>query len=221
MAEPSAAKARAQLLGEWRALLERTSSGHGSPLDLPPERRMALSRMALFAQLEEVREGFRSLTGLVDEELGARFVNGAWTLKDLLAHIASWASEFRREIETVSRHETFDYSIPFAMSVVGPNQWNEVEVEKRRDRDLEEIFDEYDRETARLQEIVLSMDEPELYRGHEFPIAPPGRPEERFRGPSALIVAGKCVHDRYHIAQIRERVARWAKPSARKRTSKS
>jgi len=219
MADPRDTEVRKQLVREWRALLDRSSPGRGNPLDSSPERRMALGRIALFAQIEEVREGFRALRDVVvDEELGSRFVNAGWTLKDLLAHIASWADEFRREIETVSRHESFDYSIPFAMSVMGPNQWNAAEVEKRRDRSLEEIFDEYDRESARLQEIVLSMGEPELYRGQEFPVAPSGRPEERWRGPSAFIVAAKCMHDRYHIGQIRERLARWRKPSLRRRT---
>jgi DinB superfamily len=218
MAEPRDTDVRRQLAREWRALLDRTPAGRGNPLDLSPERRVALGRIALFAQIEEVREGFRTLRDVVDDELGARFANAGWTLKELLAHLASWAEEFRREIETVSRHESFAYSIPFAMSVLGPNQWNAIEVGKRRDRSLEEIFDEYDRETARLQEIVLSMEEPDLYRGQEFPIAPSGRPEEKWRGPSAVIVAAKCMHDRYHLAQIRERLARWPKPSARRRT---
>lgn len=211
MVDPRVTEVRTQLSREWRALLERMSSGSASPLDLPPERRMALGRMALFAQIEEVREDFRGLRDLVDEELGAKFVNAGWTLKDLLAHVASWATEFRRQLETVSRHESFDYSIPFAMSVIGPNRWNEVEVEKRRDRSLEEIFDEYDRETVGLQELVLSMEEPELYRGYEFPIAPSGRPDERWQAPSAVMAAGKCTHDRYHIAQIRDRLVRWRK----------
>lgn len=211
MAERRDTKIQARLAREWRALLGRTSSARANPLDLPPERRMALGRLALFAQLEEVREEFRTLRDLVDEDLGAKFANAGWTLKDLLAHIASWAREFRREIEAVSRHESFDYSIPFAMSVMGPAQWNQVEVEKRRSRDLAEIFEEYEEETARLQDLVLSMDEPELYRGQEFPLAPSGRPAEQWQGPSAVLVAGKCVHDRYHIAQIRSRLERWRK----------
>jgi uncharacterized damage-inducible protein DinB len=214
MAEPRDSELRAQLAREWRALLETVSPGWGGPLELPPERRMALGRMALFAQLEEARADFRALRSLVDEELGAKFVNAGWTLQDLLAHIASWAGEFRRQIETASRHESFDYSIPFAMSVMGPTEWNQREVEKRRDRTLPEIFEEYEVETSRLQELVISLDEPELYRGQEFPIAPSGRSDERWRGPGAVIIAGKCVHDRYHLRQIRERLGHW-------RTSKS
>jgi hypothetical protein len=211
MAERRDDEVRAQLARDWRALLQRSSSGRGNPLDLSPERRLALSRLALYAQLEELREEFRALSELVDEELGGRFVNAGWTLKELLAHLASWAKEFRQQVETVSRHQRFDYSIPFAMSVRGPTEWNAVEVEKRRERSLPQIFDEYEQETGRLQELVLSMDEADLHRGQEFPAAPTGRPEGRWQGPSAVVVAGKCMHDRHHIAQIRGRLDRWRK----------
>ena len=190
---------------EWRSLLESMAET-ASPLALPPERRVALSRVALLAQLEEVREEWKVLRGFVNEELSSRFVNAAWTLKDLLAHLASWAREFRREVETVSRGESFDYAIPFAMSVLGPNQWNEVEVQRRRDRGLDAIFEEFEGETARLVEIVISMAEPELLRPAAFPLAPSGDPAERFQVPAGWIIAGKCLHDRYHIAQIRKRL---------------
>ena len=37
---------------EWRALLDAMAPPRESPLDLPPDRRIAVSRAALFAQLE-------------------------------------------------------------------------------------------------------------------------------------------------------------------------
>ncbi len=194
----------ARLALEWRTLLETIPAPERSPLDLPPERRMGLSRVALLAALEEVREEWKSLRHLVDEETGARFANAAWTLKDLLAHLASWAREFRSEIAAVSRREEFDYAIPFAMTVLGPNQWNEKEVRLRKERRLEEIFLEFDDETARLQDLVVEMEEPVLYQPAPFPLAPSGNPEERLPLPPAFLVSGKCLHDRYHFAQIRK-----------------
>jgi hypothetical protein len=199
----------ARLELEWRSLLEAMSTPERSPLDLPPDRRLALSRVALLAQLEEVREEWSSLQGLIDEETGARFANAAWTLKDLLAHLASWAREFGSEIATVSRNEGFDYAIPFAMSILGPNQWNEREVQARRERTLEEIFREFDEETERLQDLVIEMEDPVLYQPAPFPLAPSGNPTERLPVPPAFLVSGKCLHDRYHFAQIRKLLARF------------
>jgi uncharacterized damage-inducible protein DinB len=198
----------ARLELEWRSLLEAIAAPEASPLDLPPDRRMAVSRVALIAQLEEVRDEWRTLRGLVDEERGARFANAAWTLKDLLAHLASWAREFGSEIEAVSRSQGFDYAIPFAMTVRGPNQWNEKEVQARREHSLQKIFREFDEETARLMDLVVEMGDPVLYRPAAFPLAPSGNPEERLPMPPAVLVSGKCLHDRYHFSQIRKLLER-------------
>lgn len=197
----------ARLEREWRSLFEAIAAGR-SPLDLPPDRRAALSRVALLAQLEEVREEWSSLRSGVDAEMAARYVNAAWTLKDLLAHLASWAREFTSEIAAVSRKESFDYAIPFAMSVLGPNAWNEREVLARKERSLEEIFGEFDEETKRLQNLVAEMEEGVLYQPVAFPLAPSGRPEERLPLPPAFLVSGKCLHDRYHFAQIQKLLER-------------
>lgn len=202
----------ARLELEWRSLLEEIGTAAEnvpSPTSLPPERRMPLSRVALLAQLEEVREDFRTIRELVDEELGGRFINAAWTLKDLLAHIASWAREFRSEVSKASRHESFDYVIPFAMSVLGPTAWNETEVAARRDRTLEQIFDELDQETSHLQDLVVELGEADLYGSREFPISPSGDPSARLKAPPAFIIMAKCLHDRHHIAQIRARLTRF------------
>jgi hypothetical protein len=198
----------ARLDREWRTLIEGVASSAASPLALPPDRRQAVSRVALLAQLEEVREELRSLRGAIDEETASRFANAAWTLKDLLAHLASWAREFRREIETVSRMESFDYAIPFAMSVLGPTEWNEREVRARGERGLEEIFRELEEETERLESLVAGLAEGALYRPVPFPLAPSGSPKERLPAPPAFVIAGKCLHDRHHFAQIRKLLAR-------------
>ncbi|MFQ5695614.1 MAG: maleylpyruvate isomerase N-terminal domain-containing protein, partial [Terriglobia bacterium] len=121
-----------ELAREWQELLA----------SLPPERTTAPRWLflehrihrpgpaALFAELEEVRlawEGLHASPAL--EKYAERFINPGWTLKDLLAHLASWASEFRRQVETVARGEAFDYAIPYALSALGPAQWNQVEVD--------------------------------------------------------------------------------------------
>ncbi len=198
----------ARLERDWRALLEAVASSERSPLDLPPDRRMPVSRVSLLAELEEVREEWKLLRSVVDAEAGARFVNSGWTLRELLAHLASWAREFRSEIEIVSRRQGFDYAIPFALSILGPNEWNQREVDSRRERSLEEIFREFDEETERLQDLVVEMEAAVLYQPTPFPLAPSGNPKERLTAPPFMMVSGKCLHDRYHFAQIRKLLGR-------------
>ena len=188
---------------EWQALRARlgeteprSGSGAGGP-------RFPVSPTALYAQMEEVLLAWRELGDDRLERLEGRFVNGAWTLKDLLGHLASWAAEFRREVETVAAGGAFDYAIPFALSVLGPNEWNARAVEDQRPRSLRAIRSAFEAETRRLQDLVLAMPREVLYGPTDFPLAPTGDPRIPFRGNVAQIVFGKCEHDNHHLGQIR------------------
>jgi len=200
------------LVNEWRELvasLEDALEVASSPLALPAARRLPLSPIALFAQLEEVREEWRALRSAIQPADAERYVNAAWTLTDLVAHVASWAKEFRHEVETVIGGGSFDYAIPYVMTVVGPNEWNEEQVRQRETQSLGESFDEIDAETGRLQELLFEMSEQDLYGPATFPLAPSGDPAAKWKGPSAVIIAGKCEHDRHHIGQLRKRLQSW------------
>lgn len=197
---------------EWRALLDSaddTVSASSTPLALPSSRRMPVSPIALFAQLEDVREEWLELRSAIRPDDARRYVNAAWTLRDLVAHVASWAQEFRREIETVLNGGSFDYAIPYALTVMGPNDFNQTQLEARASQSIDESFDELDRETSRLQTLLLEMSDQQLYTPATFPLAPSGDPAARWTGPSAAIIAGKCEHDRHHIAQLKKRLATW------------
>jgi hypothetical protein len=78
-----------------------------------------------------------------------------------------------------------------------------VEVEKRRTLDLEQVLDQFEEETRRLQDLVVALPPGDLLRPATLPAAPSGNPRERMRGNIAVVVSGKCMHDRYHIGQIR------------------
>lgn len=199
------------IANDWRALIDsvETAPSPLSILTLPESRRMPLSPIALFAQLEEVREEWQALRASVRPGDAERYVNAAWTLKDLVAHVGSWAKEFRHEVETVFRGGSFDYAIPYVLTVVGPNQWNEEQVRARDSQTLADAFDEIDSETVRLQDLLLEMSERDLYSPATFPLAPSGDPSAKWQGPSAVIIAGKCEHDRHHIGQLRKRLASW------------
>ena len=80
------------LTSEWDRFVENALPAEASPLSLPPERRVPLRPVALFAQLEEVREDWRALTSDMGADELSRYINAAWTLKELLAHVANGSS---------------------------------------------------------------------------------------------------------------------------------
>lgn len=197
------------LAGEWAALESRLAD------DLPDWRPAAgpplpVSPIALCAQLDEVLDAFTSLRPRFARHAG-RYVTSAWTLKDLLGHLASWSTEFRQEVQTVAGGGSFDYAIPFALNVIGPNEWNGRAAERQRPVPLEDVLEQFERETRRLQDLVLELPPPALYGEATFPLAPSGDPQQRFRGSIAMIVLGKCSHDLYHLGRIREFLGRLEK----------
>jgi Mycothiol maleylpyruvate isomerase N-terminal domain len=192
-----------EMTREWEALRARLASrDSAAPADAAGPR-FPVSPTALHAQLEEVLFSWRELGARRLERAQGLYVNGAWTLKDLLGHLASWAAEFRREVETVAGGGRFDYAIPFALSVIGPNEWNARAAEERRPQTLAAIRNAFETETRRLQDLVLELPPQVLYGPADFPLAPTGDPNARFRGNVAQIVLGKCEHDNYHLEQIR------------------
>jgi uncharacterized damage-inducible protein DinB len=194
----------ARIASEWEALVRRSADETRSrPEWLVPGRPVFPARpMALFAQLEEVLALWAELRGAPLARSANRFITASWTLKDLLGHLASWAAEFRREVETMARGGTFDYAIPYALSVMGPNAWNAEAAEGQRSASLESILDEFEEQTGRLQDLVLAVPEDRLYVPTPSPLAPSGDPNATMQASIAQIVLGKCMHDRYHLGRI-------------------
>ncbi len=190
-----------ELLLEWRRIARDPAPPFAGGPPFPK------SGAGLFAELEEVLLLWRELREAPLRRHARRFVSASWTLQDLLAHLASWAGEFRREVETVAAGREFDYSIPFALSVIGPSEWNQVEVERRRTLTLEQVLDQFEEETRALEDVVLALAPDRIVRPATLPAAPSGNPAERMRGNVAIVVSGKCMHDRHHIGNIRRWLA--------------
>lgn len=188
------------LESDWRALCDglakTTSTVH-------PQHPFPARPLGLFAELEEVLSLVRALDHRLLRRYARRYVNSLWTLQDLLAHLASWAGEFRRQAETLATGREPEYAIPFALSIIGPNEWNQVEVERRQNRTLVDVLAEFESETQFLQDLVLSLTKDELSRPALLPAAPSGDPAARIRGTIAFVISGKCAHDRYHFAGLR------------------
>lgn len=210
MPEPSVFRA---LVAEWQDVVARPDAGPAFRRGGPP---FPTTAAGLFAELEEVLLLWRELRAIPLRRHARRFVNAAWTLQDLLAHLASWAAEFRREVETAAAGREPDYAIPFALSIMGPNEWNQAEVESRRGLSLAEVLDQFETETRRLQEVVLGLSPAQILRFTTLPAAPSGDPAERVKGNVAIVVSGKCTHDRYHIGMI----SRWLEGLERRESKK-
>jgi uncharacterized damage-inducible protein DinB len=209
---------QARIAAEWAALVRRTRPSEPRPAWLVPGRPIFPARpMALFAQLEEVLALWAELRSKRLDRYADRFVNSAWTLKDLLGHLASWAAEFRSQVDTMARGGGFDYAIPYALSVIGPNAWNAQAAERQRGASLAAILDQFEEETGRLQDLVLAVPEARLYAPLASPLAPSGDPEATIQASIAQIVLGKCTHDGYHLGQIAGWLARAEKLDKRRR----
>ena len=95
-----------------------------------------LSKPMLVAALAEVRLRFAELAPEA-ERRASDTITRLWTMRELVAHMASWATEFVREVSIASRGEPFDYTIQFPMPV-GPTVWNQREVDGRATRSFDD-----------------------------------------------------------------------------------
>lgn len=194
-----------QLEREWQAAvasLPREEFSHPGWLRAMPA--LPWRPAALFAELEDTRREWlelRQWQELLDR--AEEMVNRGWTYKDLLAHLASWAVEFHKQASIAVAGQEFGYEIFFEPKI-GPTEWNAIEVAKRREMSLEEIFDQFDEAFRKSQELVLSVPPDRLLAQVEFPIRMGPQP---LVGNIPRIVSFKCFHNRYHFAQIRARIA--------------
>jgi hypothetical protein len=192
------------LIDEWQAFAAAVPTDPDLGVATVEARGGRLTRPILWAELEDVRLSFAEVhAALADESKAERLATTRWSIKDLIAHIASWAAEFRRQIETAAAGQTFDYVITFTPRV-GPTEWNARELDRRRALSLDDRFRELDVETARIQELALALPEDVLFMTAELPQTPDGRPENRWRARLADLMLMKCFHDRYHLERIRD-----------------
>ena len=187
-----------ELTTEWADLLASPVSPAAEMLARATAPRV--SKPMLSAALEEVLFRFGEL--LPEASLRAsETITSLWTMKDLVAHMASWATEFVREVDIASRAEPFDYMIQFPMPV-GPTAWNHREVERRGARSFDDCAREFAAGTLGLQQLALALPEDVLSRRTAFPLTPDGRAETRWQVRIADLVLMKTDHDLYHIGRI-------------------
>jgi hypothetical protein len=163
-----------------------------------PER---ASRVALLAEVEDLRLLFQDLRfALASPDAKTTRITGKWHALDVVAHLASWAAETRREMERLLARTPFDYTIHFEAEG-GPRAWNQREVDDRAELGLSELVDELNVETERLAELVLNAPGPMLDEVVELPRTS-GEPPQRWRIPLGAMVLASCWHARLHLRQL-------------------
>jgi hypothetical protein len=153
------------------------------------------------AELEDIRLRCRELrtsAGLI-EDLDRSFTS-EWSLRDVMAHLASWATETRHEVETLAAGGDFDYAIAFS-SPGGPVEWNHAEVLRRKKWSVEAIFDELEWETEHLADLVAALPDQLLWAEVTLPRTL-GAPPQPWRVRIADAVLGACRHDHWHLTRI-------------------
>ena len=160
-----------------------------------------VSRVTLLAELEDLRVLFTELRDeYVSPSAKHARITSQWTALDVVAHLASWAAETRREAETLLAGGRLDYAIHFEREG-GPRSWNQREVNGRASRGLAELVDELTGETERLAAMVLTAPQTSLDGIVELPRTS-GDPPQRWRMPLAAMIGGSCWHARLHLRTL-------------------
>jgi hypothetical protein len=157
------------------------------------------SRSAIIAELEDVRLTVKELAGLVDESKARRLATRRWKVRDVVAHLASWARRTRIETERLIAREPFDEIIDFGTS--GPHVWNQQQVDQRRQQSVADLVAEIEQEHERLIDLVASLPDREVRRGVDLPRTI-GEPPVPWHMPLGSMIVMSCWHARLHLGRL-------------------
>jgi hypothetical protein len=161
------------------------------------------SRVALLAELDDLQMLFTDLRdALASPSAKKALITSHWTALEVVAHLASWAAETRREAEALLARRRLDYAIHFEREG-GPRGWNQREVDARAAFGLAQLIEELTKENERLTELVLRAPQHSLEEVVELPRTS-GEPPERWRMPFGAMIAASCWHARLHLRGVLE-----------------
>ena len=159
------------------------------------------SRVALLAELDDLQMLFSELRdALASPSAKKALITSHWTALDVVAHLASWAAETRREAEALLAGHHLDYAIHFEREG-GPRAWNQREVAARATFGLAKLMEELTKENERLTEMVLRAPQHALEEVVELPRTS-GEPPQRWRMPFGAMIAASCWHARLHVRRL-------------------
>jgi uncharacterized damage-inducible protein DinB len=168
----------AKQIARWREemALEDTSSG---------------PKAALLAALNAARKELLAAADLVSPgDRTTRRVCGAWTLKDVVGHIADW-----EQVGVEGLREMAAGSIPSSQHIADIEFWNQAHAEARRDDPWEVAWTDLQGVRRSLVTILEDMSDEELAVCYSFPWGPQGTTFQWIR----VFIS----HDREHADDLR------------------
>jgi uncharacterized damage-inducible protein DinB len=160
----------------------------------------------LRASRKELQETFGGLTE--EDFTRARAIN-KWTLKDLLAHVASWDEEIVRVLQTFTMPGESQYTY----TISDRNDyavWNEEQVSARREHSVTQVMTEFEMSRRDLIQVVEGLTDPVLNRSR---MTSWGTPMTGFE-----LLVMQVEHDVDHADQVRsyrKKIDRWARARQR------
>ncbi|MFW6135378.1 MAG: DinB family protein [Chloroflexota bacterium] len=174
-------------IATWRE--ERALEGDAGP------------KAVLIAALKAARDELLTSVALVPRgQRTSRRVCGAWTLRDVVGHVADWeqvAAEGLRDMATGRP--------PDVAHIPDIDAWNAERAAARRDQPWEACWADLRGTRERLLEILREMSQKALRQSYPFPWDPRGTAY-----PWARVFA---AHDREHAQGVRERLGPGSEPN--------
>jgi uncharacterized protein (TIGR03083 family) len=170
----------------------------------------------LRAARKELQE---SLAGMGEEDYLRSNAIDKWTVKDLVAHVASWDEEVVRVLQAFSMQSqpVFTYLISSSKDF---GAWNEDQIAQRREHTVPQVVSEFEKARRDLIQVIEGLTDPVLGRAK---MTSWGEPQTGFD-----LIAMQAEHDREHTRQVmsyRKKIERWArarqKLSEKRKTKKA
>ena len=147
--------------------------------------------------LDEMRTNYAALEGILvqldETQMTTEGVIANWSIKDILAHIASWHHRLLVCLNAAIRHEQPAISGPD--SVEEMDRFNAQFYQENKSRPLGEVLTDFRTTYLQIMDKVQAMPEDDLTNPHRFPWAQ-GRPLWH------LIAGDTYEHYQEHMGQI-------------------
>ena len=119
-----------------------------------------MDKATLLKTLTETRAAWEALLAQIDEEqMQKPGVAGKWSVKDVIAHVASGESEIVPVLRTLTGSDLWNLS---------DDERNEIEYQQNKDRPLNDIVNEERQAYTALLEVVQQLSDEDLNDPHCF-----------------------------------------------------
>lgn len=149
-----------------------------------------MKKSELIQELREARRGFLdSVDGLSEKEASRADSIGAWSIKDVVAHMVYWDREFFHGMKTLLSGGFPDF-LEFDC-----DEKNAAEVSKRKNETLEELVKDLNESGRSILDYLGGLEEDELRESW-------GQKWKTWDVTVAWIAEGIIGHDRHHTGKI-------------------